>query len=843
MLPDLGQLNSLKLPDPWQHEAVTWLRRGTDVVLSAPTGAGKTYVFELLHQSGHFKGQAVYTVPTRALANDKFAEWQALRWDVGIATGDVSENVEAPVLVATLETQLERLVRGEGPALLVIDEYQMVADAARGSHYEGAIALAPMETRLLLLSGSVGNPADVVAWLERLGRRAAVVETQVRPVPLEEVPVEALPRGMVRRLEGWWPQFAGSVLAADLAPLLIFAPRRKEAASIARKLAAELPPGDALELTAEQRAVCGKELSSLLERRIAFHHSGLSYAARAGVIEPLAKAGQLRVITATMGLAAGINFSVRSVHVAATSFHDGRSEHRLQPDELLQMFGRAGRRGLDERGAVITTRDGVSLADGRPARLHRCSVLAWPLFLRVMRHAAESGGAPFEEAERLAERLYAKVPPPLGLEEGPDPGHVPALDVESGKALFGLGGYEVQIFNTEGVWERRPGGKAQPKALAEVWLAEEAVVRPALEHGPFVARFARGIGRTCRLPEVSAEGSERMRRGVEVPLGMALDEGAGTMFRPTKGLRRRLKLPRRLEGMTLADFEARWAGEVGRELVAAVEEVALLGGEARLVDFSEREGLLHARYDLSELEVEAVEDSHGRWILSPRERVLRRDLGTEVQAGGERVVRQPRPGSPIHAWRQLGLIDELGVPTRRGEVFSFFQGGEGLAVVAALEDGSYTVEDLARDMANLRAGTRFDLPEAADSERLGAVCRATFGLVNHHGYLESGLPLDYGDGAAEVLDAMLHPGAPGALERRRGVAEGDLSRCYIEWVSLLRHVTHAPDHAWERWMGLKAEAARILSHHSATLRHLFHLELPPLTNKQRTTRTRHSLLR
>ncbi|MDH4476406.1 MAG: DEAD/DEAH box helicase, partial [Verrucomicrobiaceae bacterium] len=465
----LPSINHLKLPDLWQHEAVNHLRAGSDVIVSAPTGAGKTYIFELLHQSGHFKlkGQAVYTVPTRALANDKYAEWKDAKWDVGIATGDLSENVHAPVLVATLETQIERLVRGEGPAILVIDEYQMIADASRGSHYEGAIALAPPDTRLLLLSGSVANPEDVAAWLRHLGRPAEVVITKDRPVPLEDIPDVALPQRMARHFESYWPKLAASVLLADLAPLLIFAPRRKEAESIARKLAAELPAGEPLQLTSEQRAVCGKELTQLLEHRIAYHHSGLSYAARAGVIEPLAKAGQLRVIAATMGLAAGINFSVRSVHVAATAFHDGRSEHRLTSDELLQMFGRAGRRGLDERGSVITTRQSPSLNDARAARLHRGSILAWPLFLRVMKHAAATGENPFTAAETFATRLYAKVPPPLGLEDLPAGTHSPTPDQPATAALFGLEGYEKQLLNTAGEWQRRSGYPPQKTPLSQ----------------------------------------------------------------------------------------------------------------------------------------------------------------------------------------------------------------------------------------------------------------------------------------------------------------------------------------------------------------------------------------
>ena len=211
----LGNINSLKLPDPWQHQAVNLLRDGTDVVVSAPTGAGKTYIFELLHQGRHLQGQAIYTVPTRALANDKYAEWKDAKWNVGIATGDIAENVDAPVVVATLETQLERLVRGEGPALLVIDEYQMISDHARGANYEAAIALAPANTRLLLLSGSVANPEDVVAWMRSLNRKAEVVLTKDRPVPLEEAPIEALPQRQ-KQFENYWPRFAAAVMLAPL---------------------------------------------------------------------------------------------------------------------------------------------------------------------------------------------------------------------------------------------------------------------------------------------------------------------------------------------------------------------------------------------------------------------------------------------------------------------------------------------------------------------------------------------------------------------------------------------------------------------------------------------------
>ncbi|MCX6837889.1 MAG: DEAD/DEAH box helicase [Verrucomicrobia bacterium] len=818
----LANINQLKLPDPWQHQAVNLLRTGTDVVVSAPTGAGKTYIFELLHQGRHLSGQAIYTVPTRALANDKYAEWKEAKWNVGIATGDIAENVDAPVVVATLETQLERLVRGEGPSLLVIDEYQMISDHARGANYEAAVALAPAGTRLLLLSGSVANPEDVVVWLRGLNRQAEVVLTKERPVPLEEVPMETLPQRQ-RQFQNYWPRFAAAVMIADLAPLLIFAPRRKEAESIARRLAADLPMGDPLELTPEQRAVCGKDLATLIEKRIAFHHSGLSYGARAGVIEPLAKAGQLRVIVATMGLAAGINFSVRSVHVAGTTYHDGRSEHKLAPDELLQMYGRAGRRGLDDKGHVVTSRDSPSIFDARPARLHRSALLAWPIFLRVMKHAALKQENPFEAAKHFSERLFAKVPPLLGLEEL-EP-NVVQPQLENAKALFGLEATEKQILNSLGEWERQ-----HKHALQRVPLSR---VHALLGVPAFAAKFAHGIGRVGKIRR-----EKDVFYGVEISLGTPV----GDDIKPTKSIRRLLKLPRQAETVPLEEITVLHAGDLAKAILANVEE-AIQDVAPEFIGTVTKENLVFACFDLSPVEVMAYADSHGRLLFAPQERsiVVRNETGVHTPETAT-TDREPRPGSPIHAWRTLGLIDAEGAPTRRGEIFSFFQHGEGLAVVAALEDESYPADDLVHHMANLRSGSKFDLPLDCGSERLAAVCRGTYGFVNHHGYLENGLPLDYGEGAAELLDAMLHPEQPGAQALKADIAEGDISRAYVEWLSLLRHISHAPDHSWKRWVALKEAAKAVLKHHTKTLRHFFHLDLPLLTNKQRYGKTRHYLM-
>src|ERR1043166_5845373 len=133
------------LPDRWQALALAELREGRDVVVDAPTGAGKTYVFERWVEQTNFARRALFTVPTRALANDKFAEWRAREWNVGIMTGDLSVNPDAPIVVATLEavqglivddnrtgaTSNGRENRAEDFQLLVVDEYHWLADPHR----------------------------------------------------------------------------------------------------------------------------------------------------------------------------------------------------------------------------------------------------------------------------------------------------------------------------------------------------------------------------------------------------------------------------------------------------------------------------------------------------------------------------------------------------------------------------------------------------------------------------------------------------------------------------------------------------------------------------------------
>jgi superfamily II DNA/RNA helicase len=403
-------LQQLRLPDAWQAEAIRALAAGDDVIVQAPTGAGKTFVFEQYFQQKRGAGQAIYTVPTRALANDKFAEWTRQGWRVGITTGDLAHDPDAPLVVATLEAQ-QTPARA---ALYVIDEYQWLADPLRGNHYEGTILSLPAQTQLLLLSGSVANPRVVRDWLLRLqrGRNVTMIEQRERPVPLEEVEIDSPARNVPEGITGYWTRRIAGALRDDLGPILVFAPHRREAEKIARDIAARIPCPQPLRLTKDQENAAGPDLARLLSQRVAFHHSGLGYVQRAGLVEPLAKGGQLRVVVATFGLSAGINFSLRSVLVTATSFTAGGFPREVTPSDLLQMFGRAGRRGLDDQGYVLVSERSPRLGQARAGHLRRSAPLPWrPLLQELAR------GVPIEEASAVFQKkLFTAEFIPLGIE-------------------------------------------------------------------------------------------------------------------------------------------------------------------------------------------------------------------------------------------------------------------------------------------------------------------------------------------------------------------------------------------------------------------------------------------
>jgi len=814
---------NLVVPDLWQQEAVRALRDGKDVVVQAPTGSGKTYIFELLYPS--LKGQAIFTVPTRALANDKLAEWRTRGWDVGIATGDLALNLNAKVLVATLETQRARFLRRDGPKLLVVDEYQMIADPIRGVHYELALALAPPQTQLLLLSGSVQNPHDVVAWLRRIGRDPVLISHDERPVPLEEIDLRALPDSAFVQTKNFWARMIGKALRAELAPVLVFAPRRNASEEMAQSIASAISVRDPLALSTEQEALAGKKLAKLLRSRVAYHHSGLSYAVRAGLIEPLAKAGQLNVVVATMGLAAGINFSMRSVLITDTRYKAGNFERHVEPDELLQMFGRAGRRGLDDVGYVLMLPDIPRLGDARPRKLRRAMQVDWPSLISVMRGAADRGDQPFAAAVELSRSLFSTQEVPIGAEHSLATGTKPCgLWVDPERARF-VRRPITEILNSVGEWETKPAG-SQNVSLGQLLVRESdswvrALSIPRMLDG-------RGFGNLCKL-------RDRGIYGREITLATIVGEDA---IAPVKWLRKKLSsvaavYDRRNESRTgdlgghrppLQNLTSAQFDEMIRPLLPGTT-----GGE--VAEIVKRANTISARIDFSEVPMTAFIDSHGAALLDPPERKalplvcrqcseLEHDLTTVIT------------NSPAYAWRQLGLVEKDGTPTRRGLLFSFFHAGEGLAIAAGLEHESYPVDDLVFDLANIRAGPRFAGEDAPLGGRLGILCQQIYGRADHPGYLEMGVPVQYGSGASEVIRELVTNASARYRLTNESLRHGDIERALMEWRSLLRHIVGAPDLDWERWRALQKLAAHFVGNTTSPAL----VEFPPLlASQQRRT--------
>lgn len=843
---------SLKLPDLWQQEAVHALQAGQDVVVHAPTGAGKTFIFELFVENG-LKGQAIYTVPTRALANDKLAEWRSRGWDVGIATGDLAENLDAKVIVATLETQKSRFLERKGPALLVVDEYQLIGDGTRGVNYELALAMAPKHTQLLLLSGSVGNPQDVVEWLRRIGREVALVRTAKRPVPLQEVALESLPARLPRHLQGYWVRAVATALMMDLGPILIFAPHRKSCEKMAAQLAAALPQPNPLELTREQEQALGGPLAQMLKSRVAYHHSGLAYGVRAGIIEPLARTGQLRCVVSTMGLAAGINFSMRSVLVADKHYYHHNFECQVSPDELLQMFGRAGRRGLDENGYVLHVPDRPRLSDAHELRLARSHHLDWSSLLAVMHAAAQRGEDPVAAARELNQSLFSRHQPSLGLERLPQnvPAYPCGLRVDAERARLARPNKE-EMLNSRGEWEALPP-KQRHVTLGELWLAGEpdAPAADGVESAESAVRYRRALNLATSMEKLGAEDGTlyKIREeggwsyGRQFTLASRGAEGE-TRVRLAKWLTSRLAelppehLPPRLpQGRN-------WPLAALEQLI--LPHLAMFLKQGAIQEIAWRGNTLQAVIDYRGLPRTAWVDQYGRALGNPPVRKTRAAICAhcaELPICENAAVQE----TPAMAWRRLGLIDEAGVPTRRGVVASFFNKGEGLAIAAALEDEHYPMDELLYDLANLRAGHRFAGDDSHYGGRLGVRCQEVSDRASYPGYLELGVPVQYGAGAAEAMAEMVEHHKPASRLTTDLLRTGDIERAALEWQSLLRQVRNAPDYAWDRWMTLKAAASARLQALESTgfaqnnplrARH----NMPALTAAQQRTGLNHRLV-
>jgi ATP-dependent RNA helicase HelY len=392
--------------DPFQREAVGIFETGASVVVTAPTGAGKTLVAEAaVHLTLAEGRRAFYTTPIKALSNQKFTDFRSVYGDdrVGLLTGDNVINGDAPLVVMTTEV-LRNMIYAESDALdglgvVVLDEVHYLQDRYRGSVWEEIIIHLPAGIPLVNLSATVANAQEFTDWVASRRGPTHLVQEMHRPVPLtsmyllkdrhRENRVALLPlfgsqakranpqlvkllqkgRGRFRRFVAPRRLEVAETLAGEgLLPAIYFIFSRagcdQAAATVAGAGMRLTTAGERAEIRARaERAVGHLDDADLgvlgygtwaaqREQGVAAHHAGMVPAFKEAV-EDLFGDGLIKLVFATETLALGINMPARAVVIERLSKFTGETHELLQPGDYTQLTGRAGRRGIDTAGTAI----------------------------------------------------------------------------------------------------------------------------------------------------------------------------------------------------------------------------------------------------------------------------------------------------------------------------------------------------------------------------------------------------------------------------------------------------------------------------------------------------------
>ena len=394
---------------PAQDEAVMELVSGAHVILSTPTGTGKSLVAIAAHAVALAAGgRSYYTAPIKALVSEKFFALVEVfgAENVGMVTGDSSVNPDAPIVCCTAEI-LANVALRLGPDApvdqVVMDEFHYYGDPDRGWAWQVPLLLLP-RAQFLLMSATLGDVTPIADDLERrTGRPVALVTGVERPVPLhfsyERRPVHEVLTMLVdeREVPVYIVHFAQ---AAALE-------RAQALASV--NLTTRAQRDEIADAIGGFRFTTGfgKTLSRLVRAGIGVHHAGMLPRYRR-LVETLAQRGLLKVICGTDTLGVGINVPIRTVMITALSKYDGARMRQLSAREFHQVAGRAGRAGYDTYGNVVVMapeweiENAVALAKAGDDAAKR---------KKIVRKKAPTGVVNWGEGSY--ERLIAAVPEPL----------------------------------------------------------------------------------------------------------------------------------------------------------------------------------------------------------------------------------------------------------------------------------------------------------------------------------------------------------------------------------------------------------------------------------------------
>lgn len=375
-------------PDRFQKDAAKAIEQGLNVLVPAPTGCGKTAVAFYVTSKNMAEGKRTfYTAPLKALSNQKIREFQQKygKNNVGILTGDVKINPDAPILIMTTEIYTNMLI-GErintssrkspmdNLGSVIFDEMHYLNDFERGKTWELAMILTPPDTQVVSLSATVGNPKQIVNWQNHIGRSRKThlvkVSPSDRPVKLQETYTDVRPStdGILPSDESF-RDMVKTLKDEKRVPAIFFVPSKKDNRHLVNVFSTG-NDADVLDLTtAKEKKIIRKiiDRNPALEKSVniralmrgyAMHNAGMLPETKE-IVEKMFQERLIKVIFATETLSAGLNMPAKSVVIASTqkptTMRDatiGNHRREFTATEIQQMAGRAGRRGIDKEGFV-----------------------------------------------------------------------------------------------------------------------------------------------------------------------------------------------------------------------------------------------------------------------------------------------------------------------------------------------------------------------------------------------------------------------------------------------------------------------------------------------------------